>query len=99
MQIKHLSLALLTRCYNVMSKYCKYEYKETSRNNMLVLTISMEKDIISNMDQLFNTVIAMISFLDKCDNLSITDINTVNRFLSLAKHSNSLDIRNFLKRK
>ena len=79
-----------------MSNYCKYEYKETSKNNMLVLTFGIEKDVISNMDHLFNIVIVMVSFLDRYDNLSAVDINNVNRFLSLAKHSN-LDIRNFLK--
>lgn len=82
-----------------MSKYCKYEYKETSRENMLVLSFSIDKDNISNMDQLFNTVIATAVFYDTTDKLSIEDISHINRFISLSRHSNSLDIKQFLKRK
>lgn len=75
---------------------CKYQYKETEDYNTLTISIKFDRYSESNQDELFNKVIKVISQIETNSSLSVAGAETINKFLSLARHSSNLDIRKFL---
>ena len=75
---------------------CKYQYKENENYDTLSISIMLDKYNDGNQDELFNKVITIISQIETNSSLSTAGAETINKFLSLARHSRQLDIRKFL---
>lgn len=79
-------------------KYHKYEYEETDKLCKLLITFSFDKFNKENQDKIFNDVINVVYKLELISALSNNDIMNINKFLKLAKHSNGLCIKYFMKK-
>ncbi len=75
---------------------CSYEYKTTNNYDVLTINISLSKYEECNQDNIFNDVIAIVSKLETSKTLSYPDILEINKFLRLARHTKTLDIRDYL---
>ena len=75
---------------------CMYQYEEKNNYDLLNISIIFDKYKDENQDEIFNEVIAIISKIETKSSLSTSEVEHINKFLSLAKHNKGLDIRKFL---
>lgn len=79
-------------------KYNKYKYQEIDKDCKLIITFLFDKFKEESQDNIFNDLIRLISNIELKSTLTNSDINNINNFLRLAKHSIGLDIEYFIKK-
>ena len=80
-----------------MESSYKFSYKESVNNIIFTINFFYNKNTQNNQDDVFNTLLMCVMVVARNNNLSDKTIRDINKFLSLARHNNKLDVRDYIK--
>lgn len=80
-----------------MNNNYQFIYKELKNNTTFTINFCYNKNEESNQDDIFNTLLMCIMVVSRHNSLSNKTIEDINKFLNLARHTNKLDVRDYIK--